>query len=67
MAHMAMNRRFLLARRPIGTPRPDDFLLIETSIPLALDESFVVRNRYASLDLAHRGRRDDPGSEQTHV
>ena len=56
---MTMNRRFLLSRRPIGTPRPDDFMLVETPIPQPADGSFIVRNRYASLDPAQRGWMDD--------
>ena len=56
---MTMNQRFLLSRRPIGTPRPDDFMLVETPIPQPADGSFVVRNRYASLDPAQRGWMDD--------
>ena len=56
---MTMNQRFLLSRRPIGTPRPGDFMLVETPIPQPADGSFVVRNRYASLDPAQRGWMDD--------
>jgi len=59
---MNLNRRFLLSRRPIGTPRPDDFSLVETPIPQAADGSLVVRNRYASLDPAQRGWMDDAPS-----
>jgi NADPH-dependent curcumin reductase CurA len=59
---MTMNQRFLLSRRPIGTPRPDDFILVETPIPQPADGSFVVRNRYASLDPAQRGWMDDAPS-----
>ncbi len=59
---MTMNQRFLLSRRPIGTPRPDDFMLVETPIPQPADGSFVVRNRYASLDPAQRGWMDDAPS-----
>jgi len=59
---MTMNQRFLLSRRPIGTPRPDDFSLVETPIPQAADGSLVVRNRYASLDPAQRGWMDDAPS-----
>jgi NADPH-dependent curcumin reductase CurA len=59
---MNVNRRFLLSHRPIGTPRPDDFSLVETPIPQAADGSLVVRNRYASLDPAQRGWMDDAPS-----
>jgi NADPH-dependent curcumin reductase CurA len=59
---MNVNRRFLLSHRPIGTPRPDDFSLVETPIPQAADGSLVVRNRYASLDPAQRAWMDDAPS-----
>lgn len=53
------NRRFTLARRPVGRPSEADFALVEE--PLApLDEGqFRIRNRYASLDPAIRGWLDD--------
>ena len=38
-----MNRRFVLMRRPQGTPVPDDFALVETAIPAAPPGGFVVR------------------------
>ena len=59
---MTVNRRFLLARRPYGTPVPDDFSLVEQPVPEAPEGGFVVRNCYASLDPAQRGWMDDAPS-----
>ena len=59
---MTVNRRFLLARRPAGDPRPEDFALVEAPIPAAPAGGFVVRNHYASLDPAQRGWMDDAPS-----
>ena len=59
---MTVNRRFLLARRPHGTPVPDDFSLVEEAVPAAPEGGFVVRNCYASLDPAQRGWMDDAPS-----
>ena len=56
---MTINRRFLLARRPMGTPVREDFSLVEAPVPQASEGSFVVRNRYVSLDPAQRGWMDD--------
>ncbi|MFN3469439.1 MAG: NADP-dependent oxidoreductase [Novosphingobium sp.] len=59
---MTVNRRFLLARRPHGTPVPQDFSLVEQAVPEAPEGGFVVRNCYASLDPAQRGWMDDAPS-----
>lgn len=59
---MSVNRRFLLARRPHGTPVPQDFSLVEQAVPDAPEGGFVVRNCYASLDPAQRGWMDDAPS-----
>lgn len=59
---MTVNRRFLLARRPVGTPVPDDFSFVEQPVPQAPKGGFVVRNCYASLDPAQRGWMDDAPS-----
>lgn len=59
---MTVNRRFLLARRPHGTPVPEDFSLVEQTVPDAPEGGFVVRNCYASLDPAQRGWMDDAPS-----
>jgi NADPH-dependent curcumin reductase CurA len=59
---MHANRRFLLVRRPIGTPVPDDFRLVTEPVPDLRDGELLVRNHYASLDPAIRGWLDDAPS-----
>ncbi len=59
---MPDNRRFLLVRRPIGNPVPDDFLLVRADVPAPPPGGFVMRNHYASLDPAQRGWMDDAES-----
>ncbi|MBP8233542.1 NADP-dependent oxidoreductase [Rhizorhabdus sp.] len=59
---MTGNRRFLLVRRPQGTPVPEDFSLVEESIPEPEQGGLIVRNHYASLDPAQRGWMDDAPS-----
>jgi NADPH-dependent curcumin reductase CurA len=56
------NRRFILKRRPNGTPVPDDFELREEALPELADGQFLIRNHYASLDPAIRGWMDDAPS-----
>ncbi|MEP6870139.1 MAG: NADP-dependent oxidoreductase, partial [Novosphingobium sp.] len=56
---MTKNRRFLLIRRPHGTPVPEDFSLIESPVPAPPPGGFVVRNHFCSLDPAQRGWMDD--------
>lgn len=59
---MAENRRFLLIRRPEGTPKESDFALESSEIPVPPPGGIVVRNRFASLDPAQRGWMDDAES-----
>ncbi len=59
---MAVNRRFVLARRPSGDPVPEDFHLVEQAIPAPPPGGIVMRNHYASLDPAQRGWMDDAAS-----
>ncbi|GFM30595.1 NADP-dependent oxidoreductase [Novosphingobium sp. PY1] len=59
---MAVNRRFLLVRRPQGTPIPEDFELVSAEIPSPPPGGIVVRNHYISLDPAQRGWMDDAPS-----
>jgi NADPH-dependent curcumin reductase CurA len=59
---MTINRRFILKRRPNGTPVADDFeLRTEPLLDLA-EGQFLIRNHYASLDPAIRGWMDDAPS-----
>lgn len=59
---MTVNRRFLLVRRPAGTPVPEDFALVETPLPELTEGQFLIRNHYASLDPAQRGWMQDAES-----
>jgi NADPH-dependent curcumin reductase CurA len=59
---MTGNRRFLLVRRPQGTPVPEDFSFVEESIPEPEEGGLIVRNHFASLDPAQRGWMDDAPS-----
>lgn len=59
---MPQNRRFLLRRRPDGTPVPDDFELVTEPTPALEDGQFLIRNHYASLDPAMRGWMDAEGN-----
>lgn len=56
---MAENRRFLLVRRPQGSPVPEDFSLQSEAIPAVPAGGIVVRNHFASLDPAQRGWMDE--------
>ena len=59
---MTANRRFLLVRRPVGAPVPDDFSLVSEALPELAPGQFLIRNHYASLDPAMRGWMDDAES-----
>ncbi len=53
---MAVNRRIVLARRPVGRPRPEDFRLEEVPVPRPGPGEVLVRNLWLSLDPYMRGR-----------
>jgi NADPH-dependent curcumin reductase CurA len=59
---VAENRRFILQRRPSGTPTAEDFALVSEPLPELADGHFLIRNHYASLDPAMRGWMDDAPS-----
>lgn len=59
---MAENRRFLLTRRPRGTPVGSDFALETGDVPSLPSGGIIVRNHFASLDPAQRGWMDDSES-----
>jgi NADPH-dependent curcumin reductase CurA len=56
---MPVNRRIVLASRPVGWPTEADFRLVEAGVPEPQDAEVVVRNHYLSLDPYMRGRMDD--------
>ncbi|MCF5602494.1 NADP-dependent oxidoreductase, partial [Pseudomonas syringae] len=49
------NRQFLLAKRPSGTVRRDDFTYQTVPVTALADGQILVRNKYLSLDPAMRG------------
>lgn len=53
---MPKSREIHLVARPRGLPAPDDFALIETSVPDAADGQVLVENLYMSVDPAMRPR-----------
>ncbi len=53
------SRRIVLARRPEGAPRADDFRLEEDTVPEPGPGQLLLRVRYLSLDPYMRGRMDD--------
>ena len=59
---MAQNRKFILKRRPMGMPVPEDFELITEALPDISNGEILVRNHYISLDPAQRGWMDDTPS-----
>ncbi|BDU16737.1 NADP-dependent oxidoreductase [Lysobacter auxotrophicus] len=55
------NRRFLLAARPQGMPKPDDFQLDTQPAPEPADGQVLLRTRFLSLDPYMRGMMDEAG------
>lgn len=50
----AINRQWLLARRPVGDVRPDDFRYNETAIPTIGEGEVLVRTLYFPFDASQR-------------
>ena len=50
------NGQILLASRPEGEPRPENFKLAETEIPKVGFDQMLLRSTYLSLDPYMRGR-----------
>ncbi len=57
-----VNRKFILASRPVGMPKESDFQLIESPVPVPNAGELVVRSRYISVDPYMRGRMTDAKS-----
>jgi NADPH-dependent curcumin reductase CurA len=55
----ATNRQVLLRRRPVGAPTPDDFEIVERTIPGPGDGQLLCRTIYLSLDPYMRGRMNE--------
>jgi NADPH-dependent curcumin reductase CurA len=58
----AVNHQFQLAARPVGLPRPGDWLYAEAPVPAPGDGEVLVRVLYLSLDPAMRGWMNDARS-----
>lgn len=56
---MTINRQILLASRPHGEPRPENFRLAEVPRPQPDDGQFLVEVDYLSVDPYMRGRMND--------
>ncbi|MBD1373002.1 NADP-dependent oxidoreductase [Hazenella sp. IB182357] len=54
-----MNKQFLLASRPTGTPSSENFKLVEVPIPDLKEGEVLVRSLYISVDPYMRGRMND--------
>ena len=61
------NRQVLLARRPVGWVREEDFNIVDGDIPEPADGEALVRNRFLSLDPYMRMRMSDAPSYAPHV
>lgn len=57
-----INRRIVLASRPVGAPTPDDFRLEESTLPAPAAGQLLLRTLYLSLDPYMRGRMSDAPS-----
>lgn len=55
-AQPTVNRRIVLASRPIGKPSVDNFRLEESPVPQPGEGQVLLRTRYLSLDPYMRGR-----------
>src|SRR5262245_17131648 len=59
------NRRIVLASRPTGAPREDNFRLETAPVPELGSGQVLVRHHYLSLDPYMRGRMSDQKSYAT--
>ncbi|MEQ8699948.1 MAG: NADP-dependent oxidoreductase [Bauldia litoralis] len=51
----SLNRKVILASRPVGVPQADHFAVKEDPRPAAAEGQFVLRNRFLSVSPAMRG------------
>ncbi|HXY75278.1 MAG TPA: NADP-dependent oxidoreductase [Steroidobacteraceae bacterium] len=62
-----VNRRIVLANRPKGAPKPEDFRLEREEVPVPKANQVLLRTRYLSLDPYMRGRMSEARSYATPV
>src|SRR5215218_7735971 len=55
----AMNRQVLLAKRPQGTVKEDDFRIVDAAVVAPGEGEVLVKNEWLSLDPYMRGRMND--------
>jgi NADPH-dependent curcumin reductase CurA len=56
---MNINRQWVLAKRPLGLVKKDNFTLIESPIPTPSEGEVLVRNLFLSFDPTQRGWMED--------
>src|SRR5262249_34334376 len=56
------NRQILLASRPHGEPKPENFKLVEAPIPSVGEGQLLLKTKFLSLDPYMRGRMSDAKS-----
>ncbi|HEX5662650.1 MAG TPA: NADP-dependent oxidoreductase [Xanthomonadaceae bacterium] len=61
VANNAVNRRIVLARRPDGLPKPDDFRLEQAPVPKPASGQVLLRTLYLSLDPYMRNLMEEVG------
>ena len=57
------NVQVLLARRPAGAPRPEDFRVVTTPVRELREGEFLVENLYLSLDAGFRNWMDEDSGD----
>jgi len=62
-----VNRQITLAARPVGIPKPSDFRLVESPVPVPKAGEILVRVLYLSVDPYMRGRMNDVKSYASPV
>ena len=60
--NQALNQRVLLASRPQGLPRPENFQIVQEALPVPGTGQLLLEILYLSLDPYMRGRMDDARS-----
>ena len=59
---MPVSKEVHLVARPVGEPVPEDFALVETTVPDPAEGQILVRNDWLSVDPYMRGRMNDAKS-----
>jgi len=59
MSGLALRRSVVLRRRPVGSPRPDDFEVREDAVPEPGPDEVLTRTVWLSIDPYMRGRVSD--------